>query len=317
MPPLPSAHPTPGISPPRVSVVVPTHDDAATLPRVVGRILAQEGVELEVVVVNDAGPSPARLLDLSDPRLRLVEQAANGGPSAARNRGLAETSAELVWFCDADDEAAPDFLRFAAARLAEMPEAPFVALGHVPTPSDRIAAEAARIAPRPRPATLRRVGPRDFYALFRRRTGMLLPSATLFRRAALVDACGPAPWREDLRNSEDTLLFMQLGALHGAAYSEEPFVLYSRHPDSLSGDAFRSWTGRGHAMAALEAWLRVRGVAPGLAAVARDMRQTAARRAARATSDGAVARDLLLADLRAGLNWKSAAELLRGTVARR
>jgi glycosyltransferase involved in cell wall biosynthesis len=68
-------------------------------------VLAQ-AVDLELVVVDDGSAAELfpRLPD--DPRLRVVRQE-NRGVSAARNRGISETSAPLIAFIDADDRWLP------------------------------------------------------------------------------------------------------------------------------------------------------------------------------------------------------------------
>ena len=75
---------------PRVTVVVPTYQRAATVERAVRSVLAQEGPPFEVIVVDDGSTdgTAERLATLDDPRLRVVHQA-NAGRGAARNAGAA------------------------------------------------------------------------------------------------------------------------------------------------------------------------------------------------------------------------------------
>ena len=49
-------------------------------------------------------------------RIRVIRQR-NSGPAGARNRGIAETTAEWIAFLDADDEWAPEFLERAHEAL--------------------------------------------------------------------------------------------------------------------------------------------------------------------------------------------------------
>ncbi len=106
-----------------VGVVVTTWNDAHYLDRCLGSILGQTRRPDQVVVVNDG--STERLEDLAAaerrfPHVRFVHQA-NAGPSAARNRGVRETTAEFVAFVDADDWLDPDCLRVRAERLEREP----------------------------------------------------------------------------------------------------------------------------------------------------------------------------------------------------
>lgn len=94
-----------------VSVVVPTFDDGDLLERCL-RSVAEQGVAgVEVIVVDDGSARPEALAGIDRalaayPAVRLV-RTANAGPSAARNRGLAESSGMWIAFVDADDEIAP------------------------------------------------------------------------------------------------------------------------------------------------------------------------------------------------------------------
>lgn len=95
-------------APMQVSVVVPCHNSMRYLPRTLESILDQRlpgsVTGFEVVLVDDggdddlAGWAAAR----GDDRVRVVRQD-NAGVSAARNRGIAESTGELIAFCDSDD----------------------------------------------------------------------------------------------------------------------------------------------------------------------------------------------------------------------
>ena len=88
---------------PRVSVVIPAHDAAATIGAAISSALWQSFADLEVVVVDDGSTDATAAIASSygDP-VRVVSQP-NGGVAAARNRGIAEAAGELIAFCDADD----------------------------------------------------------------------------------------------------------------------------------------------------------------------------------------------------------------------
>jgi glycosyltransferase involved in cell wall biosynthesis len=75
-------------------------------------VLRQRGVELEVIVVDEASTddTPQMLARLDDPRLRVLRHETPHGVSAARNHGTAEAGGEWVAFTDDDDLWAPDKL---------------------------------------------------------------------------------------------------------------------------------------------------------------------------------------------------------------
>lgn len=90
---------------PRVSVVIASYNSADFLEAAVRSVLAQTIDDLEVVVVDDGSTddTPAMAEELcEDPRLKWIRQD-NGGQANAKNRGIRESSAPIVGFCDADD----------------------------------------------------------------------------------------------------------------------------------------------------------------------------------------------------------------------
>ncbi len=95
-----------------VTTVVPTHNRRAVLPITLRSVLAQQEVDLEVVVVDDGssdGTGPW-LEEHHDPRLRVVRQDEPRGVAAARAAGVEATTTPYVAFCDDDDVWAPDKL---------------------------------------------------------------------------------------------------------------------------------------------------------------------------------------------------------------
>jgi len=90
---------------PLVSVVIPAYNAAAYILTAVRSALAQQGVELEVIVVDDGSTDDTRALvgSVADPRLRLLADT-NHGPAHARNQGCRTARAtSYVAFLDADD----------------------------------------------------------------------------------------------------------------------------------------------------------------------------------------------------------------------
>lgn len=101
-----SVEPTEGL----VSVVVAAFDVVDYLADAAASVLAQEGVDLELVVVDDGSTDgTAELVDqlaASDPRVVALHQE-NAGLAAARNAGIAVARGEFLTFCDADDVVRP------------------------------------------------------------------------------------------------------------------------------------------------------------------------------------------------------------------
>lgn len=88
------------------SVIIPHYNDSARLLRCLDALLPQvAGQDVEVVVVDNASPVPPPQV----PGVRLVIEPARGA-AAARNRGVAETTAPRLFFLDCDCVPAPGWL---------------------------------------------------------------------------------------------------------------------------------------------------------------------------------------------------------------
>lgn len=89
---------------PAVSVVLPTYNREMFLREAISSVLDQTMRGWELVVVDDgsADGTVDFLRKLSDPRLQVIAQE-NAGVAAARNRGVATSSAPLIAFLDSDD----------------------------------------------------------------------------------------------------------------------------------------------------------------------------------------------------------------------
>jgi glycosyltransferase involved in cell wall biosynthesis len=95
-----------------VSVVVPTRNRSALLAMTLSSVLAQRGVQQEVIVVDEGSTdeTPAVLNACRDARVRVLRHETPLGVSTARNRGAAEARGDWIAFLDDDDLWAPDKL---------------------------------------------------------------------------------------------------------------------------------------------------------------------------------------------------------------
>jgi GT2 family glycosyltransferase len=101
----------------RVSAIVPAYNCAPYLGAAIDSALGQEGIDVEVVVVDDGSTDATSSVIASfGGRIRAIRQD-NRGPSAARNAGLAISRGEFVAFLDADDTWEPRKSRIQVAYL--------------------------------------------------------------------------------------------------------------------------------------------------------------------------------------------------------
>jgi glycosyltransferase involved in cell wall biosynthesis len=104
-----------------VAVVVPSYNYARFVGRAIRSAVEQTHPPVEVVVVDDGSTDGTdEVVRSFGPPVRLLSQA-NRGVSAARNAGVAATTAPLVAFLDADDAWLPRKLAAQAAMLEDDP----------------------------------------------------------------------------------------------------------------------------------------------------------------------------------------------------
>lgn len=96
------------------AIIIPHYNDVTRLCRCLTALTPQIGPGIELIVVDNGSTESLDPLRASWPSLRLVTEAAQGA-AHARNRGVAETGAPLLFFLDCDCLPAPDWLQTALA----------------------------------------------------------------------------------------------------------------------------------------------------------------------------------------------------------
>jgi GT2 family glycosyltransferase len=130
----------------RVSVVIPTLDRPGPLTACLSALAADFPVDAETIVVDDGGQRDLDLVvaPFVEPlRLRLLKTV-NGGPAAARNRGLAIARGEIVAFTDDDCRPQPGWLTALAAGVAAIPPRAVGGMTHNGLPGN-VYADAAEL----------------------------------------------------------------------------------------------------------------------------------------------------------------------------
>jgi glycosyltransferase involved in cell wall biosynthesis len=111
-------------TPQLVTVIIPARDAADVLPGQLEALSRQEYSGVWEVVVADNGSSDHTAAVAAEwqhklPELRVADASARPGINHARNRGAAAARGDLLLFCDADDAAAPGWLRAMVAAAAD------------------------------------------------------------------------------------------------------------------------------------------------------------------------------------------------------
>ena len=209
---------------PTVSVIVPLYNRAGRIVEALRAVCSQTLTDIEVIVVDDRSTdgslAAAGEAAAGDARIRVLARETNGGPSGARNTGVAAARGDFVAFLDSDDLWAPEKLeaQLNAARARPEPGRVFC------TTSTRVArgnGRADEILPR-RPLT-----PGE-------RVGDYLYAANEFFQCSSYflghDLARSIAFDERLRQYEDHLYVMAAEAT-GADFVQLPEVLTTWHDD--------------------------------------------------------------------------------------
>jgi hypothetical protein len=213
----------------KVSIIIPAYNQARFLGRALGSALEQQGVDVEVIVVNDGSTdeTPAVIARFqADPRLKCIHQG-NAGLGAARNRGLAEATGDHVCFLDSDDFYDPQKCAKQAALLDADPELGFVYCDFVTVDENG--------APKAGQGSInqlnRGLSGNIFPALA---LGGYFPPHTVMIRRAVLDAVGY--FDLELGGHADYDLWLRAAATHRALYLDEKLASYRDYGDSMSKD---------------------------------------------------------------------------------
>jgi len=94
----------------KISVVIPTYNNAHFLPEALDSVFAQTFGDVEIIVVNDGSTDNTREVVRAYGRTLIYVEQENSGPARARNKGVSFARGEYVAFLDADDVWMPDKL---------------------------------------------------------------------------------------------------------------------------------------------------------------------------------------------------------------
>ena len=189
----------------RCTVVLPTYNRLAVLPRAVKSVLAQDEPDFELIVIDDESTDGTRdwLAALTDPRIRTIFTDQRRGASAARNIGVNSAQAPVVAFVDSDDFYLPHHVRRALTALTREPDI-------VCTLSSSSKEVRGKLHPTPMPDI--KLGPRAFeWALVSDLIGVATSGITVRTEAArrIGGFC------EQVQRHEDREFLIRL-APHGA-----------------------------------------------------------------------------------------------------
>ncbi len=216
-----------------VSVVIPVYNALGCLPAAVASARAQEVPPQEIIVVDDGsteGTAEEALARAGAPAggpipLR-VERQANGGPSRARNRGIALARGPWIAFLDGDDTWEADKLRHQWQAVSQYPGAVLVSTGWR---RPYIARPATTVPP----ARLERDAVRRIAWLNRFQTSTVLARRDVLQAAGLFE-----PRMDGL---EDWDMWLRAVAHGDWAHVPFPLVCYTDSPGGVSKNTLRAY----------------------------------------------------------------------------
>jgi glycosyltransferase involved in cell wall biosynthesis len=209
---------------PTVSVVVPTRNRSGLLARTLRSVLGQQGVDLEVIVVDEAShdDTAAAIAGLADPRIRVLHHHTPLGVSAARNSGARDAQSEWLAFVDDDDLWAPDKL------VGQLDAAQAVGRNWAYAGSVTITDRDRILSGRPPLAA------EEMVAVLPRHNAIPGGGSNVVLRRRMWLQAGPFDTR--LRNTEDWEMWIRL-AKHGPpACVSRPLIAYRVHTANSSLD---------------------------------------------------------------------------------
>lgn len=213
---------------PSVSVVVPCYNYARYLRACVESILAQEGVDVDVTIVDDASTddSVAIATELAaDPRVTLIRHTENRGHIQTFNDALDAAGADLVVKMDADDIVPPGALARSARLMRAYPTVSLVYGLPETFETDVPAADPASV-------TWSVWAGREWLGhLADRAHNVIMQPEVMMRRSALREVGGH---RADLPEASDLNLWLRLASVGSVARVNGPVQgFYRVHAQSM------------------------------------------------------------------------------------
>jgi len=201
-----------------ISVIIPCYNHAQYLPEAINSVLQQTYSPVEIIVVNDGSVDDTEAVAKRYP-VKYVSQP-NSGLSAARNKGIDNSTGEYLVFLDADDWLYKDALATNYNYLQQNPEAAFVSGGH-----DKIA--QGQVLPEEDSNVQE-----DHYVNLLQGNYIGMHAAVMYRRNVFNEF----RFDESLQACEDYDLYLKIARKYPVVHHTKKIAAYRRHQHNMSGD---------------------------------------------------------------------------------
>jgi len=236
---------------PKVSVVVPTYNNAQYIRQALDSVFDQTFTDYEIIVVDDGSTDEThRELESYGRRIRYHRQD-NGGLAVARNTGMRLANGDLLTYLDADDVWERDNLLFKTSLLERHSDlggvfSEFSIFDDRQTRHERgsrqmfpfferTGRDLRHVLGTPRSAIVRdgrTVLARTGFAFDSLFWGnFILPTSMILRLEA---ARAVGDFEPELRTQQDYEYWLRFSKRYPLAYIDEPLVRYRRHPGQLT-----------------------------------------------------------------------------------
>ncbi|HWR53531.1 MAG TPA: glycosyltransferase family A protein [Bryobacteraceae bacterium] len=218
----------------RISIVIPLYNKVKYITRALSSVAGQTFRDFEAIVVDDGSTDGSGELaaGFPDRRFRVIRQE-NAGPGAARNRGLAEATGDLVAFLDSDDAWLPDYLERSVALLDSEEEVDAVTAGHIEIPG--YVANIAMWRRRGIAEGVHRITPDTEGRALQHMVAYMTPCTTVARLAIIRQWGGFAEGRGCVYG-EDAALWLKILLNRKVWFQLQPLVIVDRAASQLCGN---------------------------------------------------------------------------------
>ena len=201
------------VMPARISVIIPTHNRAAMLPRAI-ESAQNAGTDLEVIVVDDASFDETQSICVDRKDIIYLRMQRNVGQADARNAGFSRSTGEFVAFLDDDDLRLPGSLDM-QAKLLECEENLGFVYGQVHIGDTETCRPTEEIRPKYCPAG-------DIFWQLVRGNFIYCPSVLV--RRSKMEAIGP--FSSEVLGTEDWDAWLRLAAISRVGAVQQPVAIY-------------------------------------------------------------------------------------------
>jgi glycosyltransferase involved in cell wall biosynthesis len=223
------------LRPPKITVCIPTYNQARYLGDAIRSALAQTEADFELVVYDDASTdeTPAVIASFQDPRIRSFRQTQNVGIARNRNSCVSVARGRYLAWLDGDDVYRPNMLALQAAVLDGDPRVGLVHGNH------DVIGDDGRALPDWEPPFRQDTVERGEVAFRELMLANYITAPTVLIRRECYDCVGGYA-QELSRSGEDWELWLRVALHFDIAYTSARVASYRQHAESSSNGTVAS-----------------------------------------------------------------------------